>query len=119
MSIHRSLGRLCGIGRKWWTFHLEWHKIFGAAAILFLGGAIGGGIAMIPFLAAHPSHVAKREFIWLLAIDAAVGIGCLIARFAVRQQQVESIRSVYEAVDEIVRGYEGHQTAGTQRELKR
>src|SRR5436305_13288405 len=94
MAIHRSLGRLFGIGRRWWSFHLEWHKIFGAAAVLFLGCAIGGGVALIPFLAADPSHVAKREYIELLAFTAAIGVLCLIARFAVRQQQVESIRSV-------------------------
>jgi len=37
MAIHRSLRRLCGIDHKWWSLHLEWDKIFGAGAILFIG----------------------------------------------------------------------------------
>lgn len=104
LRVHKSLGRLCNADRKWWQFwrRLEWDKIFGTLAILFWGGFIAGLIAMVPFLDADPTTVAKREYYWLIGITGGVAAGLSIARFAIKTKEIESVTTVYEYVDEIV-----------------
>jgi hypothetical protein len=112
MRVHNSLARICGVNSKWWKpwSWMEWDKIFGALAILFWGGFIAAALAMIPFLDADPSKVAKREYKWLLAITGAFALIFTLVRLVVRSKEIESVATVYEYVDEIVASYEDEES---------
>jgi hypothetical protein len=79
--------------------------------MLFIGGAVGGLIGLFPFLAAHPSHVARREYIAGVIIAFVLGFLCAVARATRDEQKIDSVHSVFEMVDDIVKSYEASLTA--------
>jgi len=108
LRVHKSLGRICGANRRWWQLlkWMEWNKVFGALAILFWGGFIAAGLAMIPFLDLHPTHVAKREYKIAFILTGVFALLFTLFRAILRSKEIESVETVYEYVDEIVASYE-------------
>jgi hypothetical protein len=115
ITIHQALARLCGVGHSWVRrkIMMELDKFFGACAVLFLGGVIGGTLGLFPFLDQHPTHVAKREYIGLLAVAGLIAFFCVLARIGIKGKEIESIDSVYERVDRILTSYEQKQDGTT------
>ena len=103
LTIHRNLGKLCGQETPRWRRWIEWDRIFGTGAVLFVGGAIGGAIGLIPFLALSPTHNETVAYIAAVVGVAFVGLILGTARMAVRKERVDSVGSVFEYVDEIRR----------------
>lgn len=106
ISIHTSLGNICGVHKSRWKRRMELEKLFGALAILCLGGFIGGCIALFPYLSTSPSHGAKWTYIAVLAVAAFVGLLSGLARYGIHDKEIESVETVYERVDRIKKSYE-------------
>jgi hypothetical protein len=113
VKVRKALARLCNPDRRWWQVWrmIEWEKAFGALAILVWGGFIATGLAMIPFLDAGPSDVAKREYQWLFWIVGAFALVFTVCRFAVRSKEIGSVRMIHDEVDEMVKSYEDEESA--------
>ena len=112
ISIHTSLENLCGIHKPGWKRKMEFEKVFGALAILLLGGCIGGLLALFPYLSTDPTRTAKWEYIAALAVAGLLGIFAAMARYAIHEKEIESIHTVYQRVDRIKKSYEAQESNG-------
>ena len=98
-AISRRLGRMS----KW-----KWDRFFVGAMLLFLGGAIGAGVGLVPFLSSTPppSHVARREYIALVIIAGVIGIVCGVACLAAKSERDDATEAIKEDLDELLAAYE-------------
>jgi hypothetical protein len=116
--IHRRLGRICGAERKGSALRrawkgVEWDRFFGALAVLFLGSAVAGAIALLPLFDIENEQgeraVSARtliEYSAALGVCFAFGILALIARMAIKGERAESVVGIYTDLGEIVGRYQ-------------
>jgi hypothetical protein len=97
-SISKRLGRLSGS---------RWDRWFGGAFVLLLGGVIGGGFALIPFLSTNPAPSAKAKIIYFgaLALCSVVALVCGFAALAIKGERDESVTAIREDLDRILGTY--------------
>jgi|GEM_PF-6809973 len=105
-GIHSKLGRVCKADRQHWWSRIEWDAVFGALAVLFFGGVIGGAIALVPFLASSPTHRTRIEYYAVLIVGFFLALLCVVARSAIRAERVASVAAIHNEVGEIVTRYE-------------
>src|SRR5712692_7080107 len=82
-SISNRLGRM---GKR------QYDRAFSAAALLLLGGVVGGGFGLVPFLSTNPSpsHPARVYYFGLLSFAFILGVACTLARFAIKSEREDS-----------------------------
>src|SRR5713226_1399235 len=87
LPISTRLGRISN--HKW-----ESDRFFGALAVLFFGGALGGLIGAFPFFGTHPTHAAKVAYVATLLVAVFIAILCGVARLCVRSERAESVAAI-------------------------
>ena len=107
IGIHTRLGRICASKqegkflRRAWKM-IEWDRVFGALAVLFIGAAVGGGIALVPLLNVETdtgqravSDRALIEYSVALAVCVLIGLFCVVARMAIKSEREDSVMAIY------------------------
>jgi len=91
----------------------RWDEWFRGAAILLLGGVLGGAFGLIPFLSTDPSpsRASKVVYFGLLGVGVLLSAICGAAGLAIKSERDESVSSIKEAVDDLLKPYEKDLTA--------
>jgi hypothetical protein len=117
-SIHTRLGRVCRAKEEGKWFQKAWRRIefdrvFGAAAVLFLSTTVAGALALIPLVDAKDSSGeptlsdrAVTEYVVALIVLGVVGILCAAARMAIKAEREDSVRNIYTDFGRILERYE-------------
>jgi hypothetical protein len=106
-SYRKRIGRLCRSKQKHFWQRWDWRAFFTGAAVLFLGGAVGGAIGLVPFWTADPppSHHVKVEYASILAVTFAFSLVFFLARIGRRAAEAESVEAVFDDFAEMVDAY--------------
>ena len=99
-TISLRLGRM---GKR------QWDRWFAGAAILLLGGVIGGGIGLVPFLSYKPSPSSSSKVLYIVLLVAALLLAavCGLARLAIRSEREDSCEAIKKDLDTLLGAYEG------------
>jgi hypothetical protein len=97
MTISRRLGRLDRRPRG---------QLYDWAGTLLLGGAVGGGFGLIPFLEQkpNPDTVDRLIYFGLLGVAVLVAYVCFRAARDARAERADTVVAIKEDLDELMEG---------------
>jgi hypothetical protein len=98
-TISARLGRVCEPSRARW---------FAGAAVLALGGAVGGGFGLIPFLSTTPAPSSSATILYaaLVGVGLVAALLCGLAYRALHVERADSVGAIKEDLDRMLAAYE-------------